>query len=136
MAPFFIVVADDHIDIGKLFQLTIRMVYKDQIHLRTVLTVPDLMDCLASTEPLPDLLLLDYHLLPVPEKAPDVLRWMQFQNHLKGLPVVVWSSLADGLEADQCRQLGAQRFTTKIDAMTDMVGFVKSLVDGHIPQNR
>ena len=136
MAPFYLLVADDDIDIGKLLQLTVRMVYKDQIHLRMVLTVPDLMDCLASTEPLPDLLLLDYHLLPLPEKALDVLRWMQFQHHLKGLYVVVWSSLADGPEADQCRQLGTQRFVTKMDAMSDMVGFVKSLVDGHIPKNR
>ncbi|RYZ18512.1 MAG: hypothetical protein EOP49_49535, partial [Sphingobacteriales bacterium] len=67
MAPFFLLVADDHVDIGKLLQITVRMVYKDQVHFRIVLTVPDLMDCLASTELRPDLLLLDYHLRPLPD---------------------------------------------------------------------
>ncbi|WP_138991169.1 response regulator [Larkinella sp. C7] len=132
MAPFYLLIADDQIDIGKLLQLTVRMVYKDQVHLRIALTVPDLKDCMASTKYRPDVLLLDYHLRPLPEKAPNVLRWMQSQDHLQGLPVVVWSSLPDGPEADQCRQLGAQRFVTKMDAMSDMVQFVKSLVEDRV----
>lgn len=136
MDPFYLLVADDHVDIGKLLQFTVRLVYKDQVHVRIVLTVPDLKKCLVHTEPRPDLLLLDYHLEPLPCKAPDVLRWIQSQDHLQELPVIVWSSLPDGAEADQCRQLGALRFTTKVDAMSDMVGFVKSLIENRIPQNR
>ncbi|GAB3335220.1 hypothetical protein GCM10027299_44030 [Larkinella ripae] len=128
MKPFYLLVADDHVDIGKLLLFTIRLVYKDQVQVKVVLTVPDLQTSLALDEPLPDLLLLDYHLRPYPYNAPEVLVWLKHQEHLQAIPVQVWSSLSDGTEADRCRQLGAQGFTNKSNAMSDMVGFVKSLV--------
>jgi hypothetical protein len=129
MIPFFLLVADDHVDIGKLLQFTIRIVYQDRVRVKVIATVPELTDWLTSTEPLPDLLLLDYHLRPLPYKAPDVLTWIQSRDDLRTLAVKVWSSLPDGPEADACRQLGALSFTNKSDAMSDMIGFVKQLVE-------
>ncbi|MGA0558826.1 hypothetical protein ACO2Q8_19370 [Larkinella sp. VNQ87] len=129
MHSFYLLLADDDVDIGILLTYYIRLVYKDRVSIKSVRTVPELLDVLSPTAPVPDLLLLDYHLKPEPLKATDVLIWMHQQNHLADLPVNVWSSLPDGPEADRCRQLGALSFTTKADAFDNMSQFVKNLVE-------
>ncbi|WP_128544985.1 hypothetical protein [Larkinella soli] len=99
-----------------------------------VLTVPELYLRLAEDQPLPDLLLLDYHLMLLPCIAPEVLKWIFRQDHLSGLAVQVWSSLPEGPEARTCRQLGARSFTSKFEFFSEPVAFVRRLIQATSPE--
>lgn len=129
MDTFFLVIADDHVDMTKLLQYALKTTYGHTVRSLWALTVPELKEQLAVGQPLPDLLLLDYHLKPVPYCAPDVLVWIGQQPHLDSLRVDVWSSLATESQRQTCLDLGAQRFHPKSKAFADLVGFARELVE-------
>lgn len=136
MSGFFLLVVDDNADMYNLLRYATRVAYQNEVKLEYVNTVPNLFDKLAEDQLIPDLVLLDYYLQPEPYTGADVLTWIKQHAHLQKLPVIVWSSLPNGPEAKNCLQLGAQNFITKADAMSDMVQFVKQLIEGHTPQNQ
>jgi CheY-like chemotaxis protein len=128
MNPFLLLIADDHLDMIKLLEYALGTMYGQQVQAVAVLTVDELRKQLAPDQPVPDLLLLDFHLNPEPFTAPDILEWISQQPHLDTLRVEIWSAGATASQQQTCLDLGAQRFHSKTKAFSDIVGFVRQLV--------
>jgi CheY-like chemotaxis protein len=80
---------------------------------------------IASTQPVPDLILLDLNLPRV--SGFEVLTWIRQQGHLRSVPVVIFSSSDADDDRDRARSLGATDYVVKPASGSHFVDVAREL---------
>ncbi len=121
--PTRILVVDDDVSLQKLVTLLLANVGIETLAASNAAAAAQI---LRTTNPLPDLMILDMMLPDV--SGLELLRQMRAKTMFDGLPVLILSALADPDQIREGLQVGADRYLTKPYLANNLVSTVQDML--------
>lgn len=91
-----------------------------------------LLELLATLNPLPRLVLLDWNM---PRKnGLETLHAIKADSHLRGIPVVILTTSTDSVDIESANAAGAEGFITKPVTFEGLVAIVQEMVARYAPE--
>jgi CheY-like chemotaxis protein len=128
--PFILALDDDEDDCYMLTQL-LKELFGGRVSLVCTVDEAKFWPHLTAPGPVPDLILLDYHLPP--RTARELLPRLKAQAGGESVPIIVWSALASPAEQADCLRLGASEYLPKEVGLLELKAQLYALIIRYIP---